>query len=73
MVDVLFFVSMSYRIDKDGFVVYKGVKLSLTVDQLSDTRIITGVPSEKIIEVCYQREIVDIRNNKINEIIKPLD
>jgi hypothetical protein len=73
MVDVLFFVSMSYRIDKDGFVVYKGVKLSLTVDQLSDTRIITGVPSEKIIEVCYQREIADIRNNKINEIIKPLD
>jgi hypothetical protein len=40
---------------------------------LSDTRIITGVPSEKIIEVCYQREIADIRNNKINEIIKPLD
>jgi hypothetical protein len=63
---------MSWIID-DGFVVYKGVKLSLTVEQLSDTRIITGVPSEKIIEVCYQREIVEIRDKKIDEIIKPLD
>jgi hypothetical protein len=70
MEDVLFFVSMNWSIDKDGFVVYKGVKLSLTVEHLSDTRIITGVPSEKIIEVCYQREIVDIRNKKIDQIIK---
>ncbi len=70
MEDVLFFVSMNWSIDKDGFVVYKGVKLSLTVEHLSDTRIITGVPIEKIIEVCYQREIVDIRNKKIDQIIK---
>jgi len=73
MVDVLFFVSMSYSIDKDGFVVYKGVKLSLTVEHLSDTRIITGISSEKLIEYQYKREIADIRNNKIDEIIKPLD
>jgi hypothetical protein len=73
MEDALFFAKMDYRIDKDGFVVYKGVKLSLTVEHLSDTRIITGMSSEKIIEVCYQIEIVDIRNNKIDEIIKPLD
>jgi hypothetical protein len=73
MVDVLFFVSMSYRIDKDGFVVYKGVKLSLTVEHLSDARIITGISSEKLIEYQYKREIADIRNNKIDEIIKPLD
>jgi len=64
---------MDYRIDKDGFVVYKGVKLTLTVEHLSDTRIITGFSSERIIEICYQKEIVDIRNNKIDEIIKPLD
>jgi hypothetical protein len=73
MEDALFFAKMDYRIDKDGFVVYKGVKLSLTVEHLSDTRIITGMSSEKIIEICYQIEIVDIRNNKIDEIIKPLD
>jgi len=73
MEDVLFFVSMNWSIDKDGFVVYKGVKLSLTVEHLSDTRIITGFSSEKIIEICYQIEIIDIRNNRINEIIKPLD
>jgi hypothetical protein len=62
---------MSWIID-DGFVVYKGVKLSLTVEQLSDTRIITGISSEKIVENCYQREIVEIRDKKIDEIIKPL-
>ena len=64
---------MDYRIDEEGFVVYRGVKLSLTIEHLSDTRIITGFSSEKIIEICYQKEIVDIRNNKIDEIIKPLD
>lgn len=64
---------MDYIIDKEGFVVYRGVKLSLTVEHLSDTRIITGLSSEKIIEICYKKEIVDIRNNKIDEIIKPLD
>ena len=64
---------MDYSIDKEGFVVCRGVKLSLTVEHLSDTRIITGFSSEKIIEICYQIEIVDIRNNKIDEIIKPLD
>lgn len=64
---------MSYKIDNDGFVIYKGVKLSLTVEQLSDTRIITGVSSEKIVENCYQREIVEIRDKKIDQIIKPLD
>lgn len=64
---------MDYSIDKEGFVVCRGVKLSLTVEHLSDTRIITGFSSEKIIEICYQKEIVDIRNNKIDEIIKLLD
>ncbi len=64
---------MDYSIDKEGFVVCRGVKLSLTVEHLSDTRIITGFSSEKIIEICYQEEIVDIRNNKIDKIIKPLD
>ena len=64
---------MNWSIDNDGFVIYKGVKLSLTVEQLSDTRIITGLPSEKIVEFCYQREIVEIRDKKIDEIIKPLD
>lgn len=64
---------MDYSIDKEGFVVCRGVKLSLTVEHLSDTRIITGFSSEKIIEICYQKEIVDIRNNRIDEIIKPLD
>jgi hypothetical protein len=62
---------MSWIID-DGFVVYKGVKLSLTVEQLSDTRIITGISSEKIIEIFYQTEIFEIRDKKIDEIIKPL-
>lgn len=47
--------------------------MSLTEEHLSDTRIITGFSSEKIIEISYQKEIVDIRNNKIDEIIKPLD
>lgn len=70
MEDALSFAKMDYRIDKDGFVVYKGVKLSLTVEHLSDTRIITGMSSEKIIEICYQIEIVDIRDKKIDEIIK---
>ena len=64
---------MDYSIDKEGFVVCRGVKLNLTVEHLSDTRIITGFSSEKIIEISYQKEIVDIRNNKIDEIIKPLD
>jgi len=64
---------MSWSIDNDGFVIYKGVKLCLTVEQLSDTRIITGISSEKLIEYQYKREIADIRDKKIDEIIKPLD
>jgi hypothetical protein len=64
---------MSYRIDNDGFVIYKGVKLSLTVEHLVDTKVITGLSSEKIVEFSYQKEIVDIRDKKIDGIIKPLD
>jgi len=64
---------MSYKIDNDGFVIYKGVKLSLTVEHLTDTKVITGLSSEKIIEICYQIEIVDIRDKKIDQIIKPLN
>jgi hypothetical protein len=64
---------MSYKIDNDGFVIYKGVKLSLTVEHLTDTKVITGLSSEKIVEFSYQREIVDIRDKKIDQIIKPLD
>ena len=62
---------MNWSIDSDGFVIYKGVKLSLTVEHLSDTRAITGISSEKIIEYQYLREIVDIRDKKIDQIIKP--
>lgn len=64
---------MSYKIDNDGFVIYKGVKLSLTVEHLADTKVITGLSSEKIIEFSYQKEIVDIRDKKIDQIIKPLN
>ena len=64
---------MSYKIDNDGFVIYKGVKLSLTVEHLTDTKVITGLSSEKIVEFSYQREIVDIRDKKIDQIIKPLN
>lgn len=64
---------MSYKIDNDGFVIYKGVKLSLTVEHLADTKVITGLSSEKIIEFSYQKEIVHIRDSKIDQIIKPLD
>lgn len=64
---------MSYKIDNDGFVIYKGVKLSLTVEHLADTKVITGLSSKKIIEFSYQKEIVDIRDKKIDKIIKPLD
>ena len=64
---------MSYKIDNDGFVIYKGVKLSLTVEHLADTKVITGLSSEKIIEICYHLEIVDIRDKKIDEIINPLN
>lgn len=64
---------MSYKIDNDGFVIYKGVKLSLTVEHLTDTKVITGLSSEKIVEFCYQKEIVDIRDSKIDQIIKPLN
>ena len=64
---------MSYKIDNDGFVIYKGVKLSLTVEHLADTRVITGLSSDKIIEFSYQKEIVHIRDSKIDEIINPLD
>ena len=64
---------MSYKIDNDDFVIYKGVKLSLTVEHLVDTKLITGFSSEKIIEFSYQKEIVHIRDKKIDQIIKPLD
>lgn len=64
---------MSYKIDNDGFLIYKGVKLSLTVEHLVDTKLITGLSSDKIIEFSYQKEIVHIRDSKIDQIINPLN
>ena len=48
---------MSYKIDNDGFVIYKGVKLSLTVEHLVDTRVITGLSSDKIMNFLIKKRL----------------
>jgi len=58
-----------YQFDKDGLVVYKGVKLKLTRENIQDYRSQTGTNPIYLIEYQYRNSLQVIRDNKINKIL----
>jgi len=51
-------------------VVYKGVKLDLTKDNIQDYRMQTGMDPIDLIKYTYNNSLIVLRNNKINKILK---
>lgn len=66
-----------FEIDKnDETIIYRGIKLDITITQLSDYRLITGLEIDGALEFLYNQELEKIketRNLKIDQIIKPLN
>jgi hypothetical protein len=63
---------MEYKIDhNDEKIIYRDVKLDLTVEELSDYKIITGLDAEDLMDYLYRQKIIEMRDEKINDIIKP--
>lgn len=66
-----------FEIDKnDETIIYRGIKLDITITQLSDYRLITGLDLQGVLEYLYNEKLEKIketRNLKIDQIIKPLD
>jgi hypothetical protein len=51
-------------------VVYKGVKLDLTKDNIQDYRMQTGMDPIDLIKYTYNNSLIVLRNNKINKILE---
>ena len=63
---------MEYKIDpNDEKIIYRDVKLDLTVEELSDYKIITGLDAKDLMDYLYRQKIIEMRDEKINDIIKP--
>ena len=66
-----------FEIDKnDETIIYRGIKLDITISQLSDYRLITGLEIDGVLEFLYNQELEKIQSTrewKIDQIIKPLD
>lgn len=66
-----------FEIDKnDETVIYRGIKLDITITELSDYRLITGLEIDGVLEFLYNQELEKIKESrdcKINQIIKPLN
>ena len=64
-----------FEIDKnDETIIYRGIKLDITITQLSDYRLITGLDLQGVLEYLYNEKLEKIketRNLKIDKIIKP--
>lgn len=65
-----------FEIDKiDETIIYHGIKLDITISQLSDYRLITGLEIDGVLDFLYNQELEKIketRDCKIDQIIKPL-
>ena len=66
-----------FEIDKnDETIIYRGIKLDITITQLSDYRLITGLEIDGALEFLYNQELEKLKESrdcKINQIIKPLN
>ena len=52
-------------LDENGSVIYKGINLEVTPNQIFDARINIGITTEKALEIHYQSIIEKRRNNKL--------
>jgi hypothetical protein len=59
-----------YKIDENGYIEYKGIPIGLTIDQLSDIKVITGTNEDKTLEYFYTIEIQKRRDLIINNLFK---
>ena len=62
-------MNSEYHFSEDGLVVYKGVKLNLTRENVLDYRFQTGMNHIDLVEYQYRNSLQVIRDNKINEIL----
>jgi hypothetical protein len=62
-------MNSEYHFSEDGLVVYKGVKLNLTRENVLDYRFQTGMNPIDLVEYQYRNSLQVIRDNKINEIL----
>jgi hypothetical protein len=53
----------------NGVLVYKGVKLHITAENIQDYKFQTGLDPIEWIEHTYQNSLSVIRDNKINQIL----
>ena len=57
-------------------IIYNGLDLGITITELSDYRLITGLEIDGVLEFLYNQELEKIQSTrewKIDQIIKPLD
>jgi len=57
-------------------IIYNGLDLGITITELSDYRLITGLEIDCVLEFLYNQELEKIQSTrewKIDQIIKPLD
>jgi hypothetical protein len=52
-------------LDENGSVIYKGINLEVTPNQIFDARINIGVTTETALEILYQSIIEKRRNNNL--------
>jgi hypothetical protein len=62
-------MNSEYHFSEDGLVVYKGVKLNLTRENVLDYRFQTGMNPIDLVEYQYRNSLQVIRDNKINKIL----
>jgi hypothetical protein len=58
---------------EEDFVIYNGVKLNLTRENLSDYTAQTGLHPKELILHAYKNSITQIRNERINNILNEND
>jgi hypothetical protein len=62
-------MNSEYHFSEDGLVVYKGVKLNLTRENVQDYRFQTGMNPIDLVEYLYNNSLQVVRDNKINKIL----
>ena len=67
----------SIEIDKnDETIIYRGIKLDITINDITYYRLITGLDLQGVLEYLYNEKLEKIKETrewKIDQIIKPLD
>lgn len=55
--------------DQDGYIIFKGVKLKITRENISDYKLQTGMDVYEMVIWAYNNSIQVVRDRKIDEIL----